>query len=158
MGRWGYLALAALVTFVLASPASAARADARDDTAWLQARLDAGGNVFLPKLANGQCYATRGLWLSRDDTSVTSDGACIASLGLGEARLPGTPRPIRASAVFYLTHSDLRKPPPVRCLRSRTKSAGSMTRSRQLRRPLMRSQRNAICQAAQSLLLSSALS
>ena len=114
MGRWGYLALAALVTFVLASPASAARADARDDTAWLQARLDAGGNVFLPKLANGQCYATRGLWLSRDDTSITSDGACIVSLGPGEVRLPGTPRPIRANAVFYLTHSDLRKPPPVR--------------------------------------------
>ena len=31
----------------------------RDDTAWLQARLDAGGGrIFLPKLPNGGCYAT----------------------------------------------------------------------------------------------------
>src|SRR5436853_226703 len=33
---------------------------ARDDTAWLQARLDAGGGrIFLPKLPNGGCYASR---------------------------------------------------------------------------------------------------
>ena len=63
-------------------------ASPRDDTAWLQARLDrAGGTIFLPKLPNGECYATRGLWVSHDDTTITSDGACIRSLGLGAVRL-----------------------------------------------------------------------
>src|SRR5438876_825002 len=95
--------------------ASSARADGRDDTGWLQAKLDAGGSVFIPKLADGQCYATRGLWVSRDDTSVTSDGACIVALGPGEARIKtGSGRPIRATAVFYVDHSDIYKPLPVR--------------------------------------------
>ncbi len=111
MGRWVLVAFAGALLF--APPASATRADARDDTAWLQAKLDAGGNVFLPKLPNGECYATRGLWVSRDDTSITSNGACIVALGFGAPRLPGK-RPPRATAVFVLTHSDLRSPPPVR--------------------------------------------
>jgi parallel beta helix pectate lyase-like protein len=87
----------------------------RDDTESLQARLDAGGNIFLPKLPNGRCYATRGLWVSRDGTSITSDGACIVALGPGEARVKtGSGRPVRATAVFFLTHSNIRVPPPVR--------------------------------------------
>jgi hypothetical protein len=114
VGRWGYVALCALGTFVLVSPASAARVAVRDDTASLQAQLDFGGSVFLPKLPGGRCYATRGLWVSRDNTTISSDGACIVALGPGEARLPGTPHPVRANAVFFLTHSDLRQPPPVR--------------------------------------------
>jgi parallel beta helix pectate lyase-like protein len=92
-----------------------AHAAARDDTAVLQAKLDAGGPVFLPKLPGGQCYATRGLWLSRDDTSITSDGACIVALGFGPARLdPTAPKPHYANAVFYVNHSDIRAPVPAR--------------------------------------------
>ncbi len=88
---------------------------ARDDTRVLQAKLDAGGPVFLPKLPGGQCYATRGLWLSRDDTTITSDGACIVALGLGAARLdPTAAKPHYANAVFYINHSDLRAPVPAR--------------------------------------------
>jgi hypothetical protein len=87
----------------------------RDDTTWLQAKLDAGGSVFLPKLPNGECYATRGLWVSRDGTSITSDGACIVALGPGEARIKtGDGKPVRANAVFFLNHSSIFVPPPVR--------------------------------------------
>jgi hypothetical protein len=81
----------------------------------LQAKLDAGGPVFLPKLPGGQCYATRGLWLSRDDTTITSDGACIVALGFGPARLdPTASKPHYANAVFYINHSDVRAPVPAR--------------------------------------------
>jgi Right handed beta helix region len=87
----------------------------RDDTASIQARLDAGGNVFLPKLADGRCYRTRGLWVSRDGTSITSDGACIVALGPGEARIKtGSGQPVKATGVFFLTHSNVRAPTPVR--------------------------------------------
>jgi hypothetical protein len=110
----GLLALAACLAAVLA-PAPSAGGAGRDDTDWLQARLDAGGSVFLPKLPNGQCYETRGLWVSRDGTSITSDGACIVALGPGEARIrTGSGRPVRANAVFFLNHSNIRVPPPVR--------------------------------------------
>ena len=109
-GRLG-LALA-LATALLAAPAHAA---ARDDTAWLQARLDAGGTTALPKLPNNECYATRGLWVSHDDTTITSDGACIVALGFGPARLdPGAKRPHFADALFYMTHSTIRAPVPAR--------------------------------------------
>lgn len=114
MARWGHVALLGLAALVLASPASATRDVARDDTAWLQAKLDAGGNVFLPKLANGQCYATRGLWVSRDDTSITSDGACIVALGPSYLPNPLSPRPLRANAVFSLDHSNVYKSLPAR--------------------------------------------
>src|SRR5262249_32489626 len=104
---------AALCVAVLASASSAA--GGRDDTAALQARLDAGGNVSIPKLPNGECYRTRGLWVSRDDTSISSDGACIVALGPGEARAQGANgKGVRATAVFFLTHSDVLKPLPAR--------------------------------------------
>src|SRR5256885_6433418 len=110
-GVWG---LAACVVATL-GVAPFAGGGVRDDTQALQAKLDAGGTVFLPKLPNGECYATRGLWVSRDDTSITSNGACVVALGLGEARIKtGAGRPIRANAVFYLTHSDIRALAPVR--------------------------------------------
>lgn len=95
--------------------APAAHANARDDTAWLQGKLDAGGALFLPRLPNGECYATRGLWVSHDDTTVTSDGACIVALGPGEGRIPrGDGTFVRANAVFFVDHSDVRRPLPVR--------------------------------------------
>jgi Right handed beta helix region len=99
---------------LVAVPAGAG-APARDDTSTLQAQLDAGGSVFIPKLPNSECYATRGLWVSHDRTTITSDGACITALGPGEVRgrnADGTP--IRATSVFHIDHSDVRKPLPVR--------------------------------------------
>ena len=108
------LALAAFAAALLGVGAPAG-AGVRDDTEALQAKLDAGGSIFLPKLPGGQCYATRGLWLSRDDTSITSDGACIVALGFGPARLDQTAkRPHYAKAVFYVTHSTVRAPVPAR--------------------------------------------
>jgi hypothetical protein len=94
--------------------ASSSGGDARDDTAWLQAKLDAGGTLFLPRLPNGECYATRGLWVSRDDTQIASDGACIEGLGPGEVRLRSTDGdPIPAEAVFYVSRSSIYEPAPV---------------------------------------------
>jgi hypothetical protein len=110
-GRLGS-ALALAATLLVAAPAHAA---GRDDTDQLQAQLDAGGAIFLPKLPGGQCYRTRGLWLSRDDTSITSDGACLVALGFGPARLdPNAKRPHFADSVFYMTHSTIRAPVPAR--------------------------------------------
>ena len=111
-GRISLAVLFAAAVLGLGAPAGAA---VRDDTDALQARLDAGGAVFLPKLPNGQCYATRGLWISRDDTTITSDGACLVALGFGPARLdPGAKRPHFANAVFYVNHSNIRAPVPAR--------------------------------------------
>ncbi len=105
----------AVVVLAFVGAGSSAGAAVRDDTDALQAKLDAGGAVFLPKLPGGQCYATRGLWLSRDDTTITSDGACIVALGFGPARLdPTAPKPHFANAVFYITHSTIRAPVPAR--------------------------------------------
>jgi hypothetical protein len=111
-GRRSFAAVFAVALLGLGPPAGAA---VRDDTDALQAKLDAGGAVFLPKLPGGQCYATRGLWVSRDDTAITSDGACLVALGLGPARLdPGAKRPHFANAVFYVNHSNIRAPVPAR--------------------------------------------
>ncbi|TML28423.1 MAG: right-handed parallel beta-helix repeat-containing protein [Actinobacteria bacterium] len=111
-GRTFVLTLVALAFLGVGSSAGGA---VRDDTDALQAKLDAGGAVFLPKLPGGQCYATRGLWLSRDDTTITSDGGCIVALGFGPARLdPTAPKPHFANAVFYITHSTIRAPVPAR--------------------------------------------
>jgi hypothetical protein len=90
-------------------------AGGRDDTAWLQARLDRrGGTIFLPSLPNGECYATRGLWVSHDYTTITSDGACVVSLGLGAVRLRSNDGdPIAASAVFFVNRSSPSRPAPV---------------------------------------------
>ncbi len=111
-GRRSFAAVFAVALLGLGPPVGAA---VRDDTVALQAKLDAGGAVFLPKLPGGQCYATRGLWVSRDDTTITSDGACLVALGLGPARLdPGAKRPHFANAVFYVNHSHVRAPVPAR--------------------------------------------
>jgi hypothetical protein len=110
----GVCGLAACVVAALAA-APFAGGSVRDDTETLQARLDAGGSVFLPRLPNGQCYRTRGLWVSRDDTAIASDGACLVALGPGEGRLKRADgSPVRATAVFFLNHSEVRKPLPVR--------------------------------------------
>src|SRR3954451_1963355 len=111
----GRRTFAVAVTVVLLGLGGPAGAATRDDTDALQAKLDAGGPVFLPKLPGGQCYASRGLWVSRDDTAITSDGACIVALGPGPARLdPTARRPHFANAVFLINHSNIRAPVPAR--------------------------------------------
>src|SRR5881394_3426976 len=111
-GRRSLAAGAALAFLAIGSPAGGA---IRDDTDALQAKLDAGGKVFLPKLPKGECYATRGLWVSRDDTTITSNGACIVALGPGELRLTSPDGdPIAANAVFFVNHSARLEPTPVR--------------------------------------------
>jgi hypothetical protein len=101
--------LLASVALALGPPAptgSANVAPGRDDTATLQAKLDAGGTLFLPALPDGQCYATHGLWVSLDGTSITSDGACIVVLGPGPVRLQSPDgNPIAADAVFFVNRS-----------------------------------------------------
>src|SRR3954463_9592290 len=109
----GLGAVACIAAMLCVSPQ--AHGGVRDDTAWLQAKLDAGGGLFLPRLPNGECYETRGLWVSRDDTTVTSDGGCIVALGPGEGRIKrGDGTFVKANAVFFVDHSDVRKPLPVR--------------------------------------------
>ena len=99
----GFAVVLASVALVLGSPAPV---PVRDDTAALQAQLDAGGTVFLPALPDGQCYATRGLWVSLDGTSVVSNGACVVALGPGPVRLHSPDGdPIAADAVFFVNRS-----------------------------------------------------
>src|SRR5205823_902878 len=62
MRFWSFVVAVAVVAGVAAGGGAGQSRVARDDTSWLQARLDAGGGrIFLPKLPNGACYATRGL-------------------------------------------------------------------------------------------------
>ena len=94
----------ASVALVLGTPAPAV--PARDDTAALQARLDAGGTVFLPRLPGDECYATRGLWVSLDGTKIVSDGACVVALGPGPVRLHSPDGdPVAADAIFFVNRS-----------------------------------------------------
>jgi Right handed beta helix region len=113
LGSRKLLAVGCALAAFTAAPVAGGKG--RDDTALLQARLDAGGSVFLPKLPNGECYATRGLWVSRDGTTISSDGACLVALGPGEVRITGGDgRPVRSTALFFINHSNIREPMPVR--------------------------------------------
>src|SRR5438874_13572507 len=105
----GFAVVLATVALVLGPPAptgGATAAPGRDDTATLQAQLDAGGMVSLPALPDGQCYATHGLWVSLDGTSIVSNGACIVALGPGPVRLHSPDGdPIAADGVFFVNRS-----------------------------------------------------
>jgi hypothetical protein len=109
------IALVAVALVALAAAPGVGGAP-RDDTDRLQQRLDAGGGtLFLPKLAHGACYRTRGLWLSHDDTRISSNGACIVALGPGPVRLRSTDGdPIASDAIFFVNHSDKLAPTPAR--------------------------------------------
>src|SRR4051794_41269878 len=99
-GRRSTLALCALA-FLAFGPA--AGGGIRDDTDALQAKLDAGGAIFLPKLPAGQGYPTPGLLVSPGDTTITSHGACIVGLGLGPPPVdPTAPQPPLPQAGFPL--------------------------------------------------------
>ena len=80
----------------------------------LQARLDrGGGRVFLPRLAGGRCYTTRGLWVSHSGTHITSDGACLRVVAPGTVRLHSSDGDaIAATAAFFVSRSSPRAPPP----------------------------------------------
>jgi hypothetical protein len=79
----------------------------RDDTKTLQAKLDKGGSIVLKKLSGGVCYRTKGLWVSKSNTTVTtSDGACVQYLGPGPVRLTSDDGdPIPADAIFFVNRS-----------------------------------------------------
>ena len=104
-------ALATLVAAVaLAAPAPAAAVEPPplDLTVWLQERLDAGGEIFLPRRQDGGCYRSRGLWVTRSDTSITSDGACIVATGPGPVRFRGeSGEPVAANALLYLSRGSV---------------------------------------------------
>jgi hypothetical protein len=79
---------------------------AADSTSLLQAELDRGGRIFLPALPGGRCYPTRGLWVSRSGTELTSDGACLESLGPGPVRLRSPDGdPVPASALLFVSRT-----------------------------------------------------
>ena len=85
----------------------------QDDTAWLQAELDAGGAITLPALADGRCYRVRGLWLTRSHTSLVSDGACLEALGPGPVRRrSGDGDPVPATAVLFVNREGGQPAPP----------------------------------------------
>ena len=109
--RGHLVAIAAALACLLLGPGHATAA--RDDTDSLQKRLDAGGTIVIPKLAGGECYRTRGLWVSRSGTKIASDGACIVYLGPGEQRLTSPDGdPIHANAIFVVNRSSMRDLPP----------------------------------------------
>jgi hypothetical protein len=112
--RTALAALAAAGFFGLVGHAVASTRDdkpdkgsSRDDTKSLQKKLDKGGKIVLKKLSNGQCYRSRGLWVSKNHTTVdTPDGACIEYLGPGPVRLTSDDGdPIPADAIFYVNRS-----------------------------------------------------
>jgi len=110
-GRRGACLLALAALAVAVAPGRAE--PARDDTGWLQAALDAGGRVYLPKLPNGECYRTRGLWVNVSRTRIASNGACIEYLGPGPARLASADGdPIAANAVFVVNRAAGTAGPP----------------------------------------------
>ena len=78
----------------------------RDDTAWLQQRFDDGSTIFLPRLPRGECYHTRGLWVSRDDTALVSDGACLVATGSGPTRLTLGTDAVAADALLYVNRTN----------------------------------------------------
>jgi hypothetical protein len=79
----------------------------RDDTKTLQTKLDKGGSIVLKRLSGGACYQTRGLWVSKNNTTIdTPDGACVQYLGPGPVRLTSDDGdPIPADAIFFVNRS-----------------------------------------------------
>jgi len=105
--------MALAVAGLIAVPGPGRAASGRDDTTWLQARLDRGGTIFLPKLKGGDCYQTRGLWVSHNGTRISSNGACIVYLGPGPTRLQSSDGdPIASNAIFIVNRSTGKATPP----------------------------------------------
>ena len=86
-----------------------------DATAWLQQRLDEGGDIVLPPREDLGCYRSRGLWVTHSDTSIQSDGACIVATGRGPVRFHGEDgEPIAATALFYFSRPGVGSAAPQR--------------------------------------------
>jgi len=105
-----FLALVSLLPFLpggcFGAPARTVTPPARDATAALQAALDRGGRIFLPRLPDGKCYRTRGLWVNKSGTELTSDGACLEAIGPGPVRLQSPDGdPITSSAVLFISRA-----------------------------------------------------
>jgi parallel beta helix pectate lyase-like protein len=113
--RTALAALAALAFLAVTGNALAAARDdqpngssgSRNDTKTLQSKLDKGGKIVLKKLSGGTCYRTKGLWVSKSNTTITTnDGACIQYLGPGPVRLTSDDGdPIPADAIFFVNRS-----------------------------------------------------
>ena len=106
MGSRALLALALVAGGCQLVPAAriVTPAGTADDTAALQAELDRGGRIFLPALPDGRCYRTRGLWVSRSGTELTSNGACLEAIGPGPVRLRSPDGdPVASSAVLFVS-------------------------------------------------------
>jgi hypothetical protein len=86
----------------------------RDDTGWLQSKLDGGGKVVLKKLSGGACYQTYGLWVSKSNTTINAKGGvCIEYLGPGPVRLfSDDGDPIASNAIFFVNRSSTASGPP----------------------------------------------
>jgi Right handed beta helix region len=102
-------AAAVFASLGVAGPAVAAdnSQNRRDDTKSLQKQLDKGGTVVLKALKKGACYRAKGLWVSKDNTTITTrDGACIQYLGPGPVRLKSDDGdPIPSDAMFFVNRS-----------------------------------------------------
>lgn len=86
-----------------------------DDTAWLQAELDLGGTLILPRLPGGRCYRVRGLWVTRSDTTLRARGACLRALGPGPVRRSsGDGDPIAATAILFVNRTRQQRAQPER--------------------------------------------
>ena len=104
---------ASRVTQPAASTPSAGGLRSGTAPARLQERLDRGGLIFLPKLAGGDCYRTRGLWVRHSDTTIESDGACLTVTGPGPVRLESSDGdPIPATAALFVAHGSPGAPQP----------------------------------------------
>ncbi len=115
LARGLYLVIATAVLAVCLQPAAALGAGSddgaprapRDDTSWLQGKLDGGGKVVLKKLSDGACYQTYGLWVSKSKTTIQGkSGACIQYLGPGPVRLFSSDGDaIASNAIFFVNRS-----------------------------------------------------
>jgi hypothetical protein len=105
--RTAVAAFAAFAFFALAGNALAGSGKGRDDTKTLQKKLDQGGNIVLKRLKKGACYRTKGLWVSKSNTTITTNNrACVQYLGPGPVRLTSDDGdPIPADAIFFVNRS-----------------------------------------------------
>ena len=104
----GVVALLAAVAVGSAGPAAAVDPPPppRDVTTWLQERLDTGGEIALPAREDGSCYRSRGLWVTRSETVLRSDGACIEATGPGPVRFRGEGgEGVAATALLYMSRA-----------------------------------------------------
>jgi len=99
--------LVVLAFLVVGGNALAGNGKGKDYTKTLQKKLDKGGSIVLKSLKKGACYRTKGLWVSKSNTTITTtDGACVQYTGPGPVRLTSDDGdPIPADAIFFVNRS-----------------------------------------------------